>query len=177
MFDRSATHTVEQTTLSVIVKLVDGADVRGKLTVPKGRALIDVLNGSSAFIEVEPFGGDKTLIAKSSLMTVQPLEAGDVINLHARAREADNLDPHATLGVSPKAPWDEVRRAYLGLAKEYHPDRYSNADLPSEVRSYLAAMARRINTAYAALEPAYAIKKGDAALRQEPVYTSPSMRG
>jgi hypothetical protein len=177
MFDRSANHTVEQSTLAVIIKLAGGDEVRGKLTVPKGRPLIDVLNGAHAFVEVEPFGGEKTLIAKSSLVTVQPLAGAEVTNLHVRSREAENFDPHTVLGVAPKAAWDEVRRAYLRLAKEYHPDRYSNADLPAEVTAYLAAMARRVNTAYAALEPAYAVQKELAALRQEPIYTSPSMRG
>ncbi len=177
MFDRSTTHTVEQGTLSVIVKLAGGDELRGKLTVPKGRSLIEVLNSPLAFIEVEPFGGDKTLIAKSSLVTVQSLDVPEAANLNHRAREFDGFDPHTVLGVPPKASWDEVRRAYIGLAKEYHPDRYSNTDLPAEVLAYLAAMARRVNAAYAALEPAYAIKKELASLRQAPVYESPGMRG
>ena len=38
--------------------------------------------------------------------------------------------------------------------ESYHPDRYAQADLPNEVREYLAAMARKINAAFAALETA-----------------------
>ncbi len=47
---------------------------------------------------------------------------------------------------------DEVRQAYLRLAKAYHPDRYASVELPEEVRDYLSAMARRVNAAHAALE-------------------------
>ena len=61
------------------------------------------------------------------------------------------------------------RRQVFRLAKAYHPDRYATAELPAEVRDYLAAMARRINAAHAALE--VPLKK--QAVRQEPVFTSP----
>jgi DnaJ domain len=47
---------------------------------------------------------------------------------------------------------DEIREAYVALAKAYHPDRYANVVLPPEVADYMAAMARRINAAHAALE-------------------------
>jgi hypothetical protein len=55
------------------------------------------------------------------------------------------------------------------MAKAYHPDRYATAELPQEVSDYLAAMARRINAAHAALETP--IKR--QAARPEPVFTSP----
>jgi curved DNA-binding protein CbpA len=59
--------------------------------------------------------------------------------------------------------------AYFALAKAYHPDRYATAELPAEVRDYLAAMARRINAAHAALD----VPQKRQALRQEPIFTSP----
>jgi curved DNA-binding protein CbpA len=64
---------------------------------------------------------------------------------------------------------EEARQAYFRLAKDYHPDRYATVELPKEVRDYLAAMARRINAAHAALETP--IKR--QAARPEPVFTSP----
>jgi DnaJ domain len=177
MFERNKPHAVEQGTLSVVVTLTDGERITGKLTVPMGRGITDVLNGPHAFIEIEPFGEDKILVAKASLTKVKAMQVPEAANLNHRAREFDGFDPHTVLGVSRTATWEEVRHAYIGLAKEYHPDRYSNTDLPSEVKTYLAAMARRVNAAYAALEPSYMIKKQSAALRQAPVYESPGMRG
>ena len=64
-----------------------------------------------------------------------------------RPRDADGFDPFVVLGIAPGADKEEIRRAYVGLAKNYHPDRYATAELPDEVRSYLADMARRINAA------------------------------
>jgi hypothetical protein len=177
MFDRGAAHTVEQGTLSVVVKLSDGQELHGKLTVPRGKILIDVLNGPHHFLEFEPFAGEKTMLAKSNVVTVQPIQVPDASQLAMRAREFDGFDPFTVLGVAPKAGWDEVRRAYIALAKDYHPDRYSTVELPAEVKTYLSAMARRVNAAYAALEPMYALKKEFPSVRQEPVYTSPAMRG
>ena len=44
------------------------------------------------------------------------------------------------LGLKPGATREETREAYLSLAKIYHPDLYMAAELPREVRDYLAAM-------------------------------------
>ncbi len=71
-------------------------------------------------------------------------------------------------GVSPAASREEVRQAYFALAKTYHPDRYAATELPCEVRDYLAAMARRINAAHAALE----VPEKRRVQRQEPVFTT-----
>ena len=43
---------------------------------------------------------------------------------------APPLDPYRTLGLSPGAPIDEIRRAYRRLAKANHPDSAGEAALP-----------------------------------------------
>jgi DnaJ domain len=177
MFERNKPHVVEQGTLSATVTLTDGVCVSGKMTVPMGRCIMDALNGPSTFLEFEPFGEEKVLIAKASIIKVQSIQLPGVVSLSHRAREFDGFDPHTVLGVERSATWDDVRQAYIGLAKDYHPDRYSNIELPAEVTAYLAAMARRVNVAYTALESAHQTKKEITALRQAPIYTSPSMRG
>src|SRR5690606_4583761 len=65
----------------------------------------------------------------------------------SRAREPDLF---ARLGVSPEASRDEVRQAYLALAKAFHPDRFGSpalADLHDRVREFFTA----VNEAYEVL--------------------------
>ena len=69
-------------------------------------------------------------------------------DLWAGPTEGAGFDPFAVLGVAPELARDDAREAYLRLAKTYHPDRYASADLPREVRDYLAVMVRRINAAH-----------------------------
>ena len=57
-------------------------------------------------------------------------------------------DPYKTLGVSPDATDDEIKKAYRALVKQYHPDNYANnplADLAVEKM-------KDINEAYAEIQ-------------------------
>ncbi|NJO24302.1 MAG: J domain-containing protein [Sphingomonadales bacterium] len=128
----------------------------------------DVLNGPGAFLEFEPYGGERTYIAKAQVASIKLLGVPKLPNLNARLRDLDGFDPYAVLGVAPGANRDEIREAYFALAKNYHPDRYAAAELPTEVIEYLFAMARRVNAAHAALS----VEQKKQAARAEPVFTS-----
>jgi hypothetical protein len=169
MFDRNRVDNVpEQTAVPVEIAFADGTAAKGKMLVPVGRSVADALNGTGSFVEFEPYGGDKSYLAKAQLASVRLVGVPKAPNLQTRLLDVDGFDPHRILGLSPGACRDELRAAYFALAKAYHPDRYATAELPQEVRDYLAAMARRINAAHAALE---APQKRQAA-RAEPVFTT-----
>jgi DnaJ domain len=168
MFDRNKINHVSDTNaVPVEIALADGTTAKGKLHVATSKTVADTLNNGGAFIEFEPYGGERGFLAKSQLVSVKPVGVPKASGLNARPRDADNFDPFVVLGIAPGADKEEIRRAYVGLAKNYHPDRYTTVELPDEVRSYLADMARRINAAYAALD----IPERKQATRAAPVFT------
>ncbi|MEM9564836.1 MAG: J domain-containing protein [Actinomycetota bacterium] len=68
----------------------------------------------------------------------------------AGANPANNrTDLYGVLGVSPSADHAQIRRAYVDLARQWHPDRYS-AKPPSEAAEAETAM-RRVNEAWEVL--------------------------
>ena len=168
MFDRNRIDNVpEPSSVPVEIGFADGAVAKGKLLVATGKTVQDALNGPGAFVEFEPYGGERSFIGKAQLASVKLVGVPKVPNLQARVADHD-FDPHRILGLMAGASREEVRAAYFALAKTYHPDRYATAALPEEVREYLAGMARRINAAHAALD----VPERKRAARTEPVFTS-----
>ena len=141
MFERNKIDTAgtqQQMTVPVEVTLEDGEFIRGKFIVPASRTLFDVLNNAGAFVEFEPYGGERSIIAKSAIKAIRLVNAPTPQNLNARGREIDSFDPFAVLGIARGAPFEDAKAAYHALAKVYHPDRYSGVDLPEEVSDYLS---------------------------------------
>jgi hypothetical protein len=170
MFERNRIDNLPETSaVPVEIGFTDGTAAKGKLLVPVGKSVADALNGASNFVEFEPYGGEKSYVAKAQLASVKLVGVPKLPNLEARLVDLDGFDPHRILGLTAAASREEVRGAYFMLAKAYHPDRYATAELPAEVRAYLAAMARRINAAHAALE----VPQKKQAARAEPIFTSP----
>ncbi|MFN3746158.1 MAG: DnaJ family molecular chaperone [Hyphomicrobiaceae bacterium] len=159
--------------VSVVLSLTDGTELKGRLAVPQGRSLVDALNGSAPFVEFETFDGPRQFLAKHAISGVRLMSPARAQGL-ARLRDSDGFDPYAILGLPAGAPYEAVRAAYLRKAKDYHPDRYANAELPEEVRAYLAAMARRINAAFAALEAPHQESRQRPVQRITPIYSSPA---
>lgn len=175
MFERVKVDNVSGVQLTAIpaeVTLDDAETMRGKFFAPQGRGVNDLLNGANAFLEFEPYGGERYLLAKSSIKSVKLVNVPGASQLSRRTNDLDTFDPYMILGVKSGAAFSEVKAQYHRLAMTYHPDRYSTADLPDEVRDYLAAMVRRINAAFAAIEASQLVVKRAASERSEAVYTS-----
>lgn len=72
------------------------------------------------------------------------------VEVEARARELDRLDHFALLGVPRAAGPQEIRLAYLGLARSFHPDRATSLGV-EDLRPQLERIFARITEAHAVL--------------------------
>lgn len=175
MFERTRVDSMIQSQsvpVPVELTLDDHSIIKGDLLVPQSRPVHEVLNGPAVFVEFRSYGMEPALVAKSAIRGIRFVKVPGVTNLRGTATSNDGFDPHQTLGVPVTATYEEIHRAYVSLAKKYHPDRYATADLPPEVSDYLAGMARRINLAFQALQGANRAATRRVAAVNEPVYTS-----
>jgi DnaJ domain len=174
MFERNkvdnANHQIQQVAIAAEVRFDNGEVAAGQFYIHSARPFAEVLNAGSPFVEFEVYGETRRWIAKTTLRDVKLTPVPKPANLLGRA-EIDSFDPYRALGVEQNADWSAVRAAYLDLSKTYHPDRYASVALPSEVSDYLAAMSRRINLAYMAIETKHASVKS-VAQRAAPIYES-----
>ena len=172
MFERTKVdNAARQQAVPAAITLSDGRAMTGNFAVPFPKTLFEVLNAGQAFVEFEPFDGEREYIAKAALRSVRLLRPPAAASL-PKERDGAAFDPHAVLGITKGCAPEEVRRAYLRLSMTYHPDRYATAELPTEVHAYLQSMARRINTAYELLQDETAHVARAAAARSGPIYES-----
>lgn len=175
MFERNKVDNAAQQTTVPAELTLDGDEVlKGRFLISVSRNIFDVLNGDAHFLEFETYQGERSLIARTTIKSVKLVSVSSANHLKGRIRETEAFDPHQVLGVSVETAFEDVRAAYLRLSKIYHPDRFHGVDLPGEVRDYLAAMARRINAAYAALEAPVQASRRAAIVKAQPIFTSPA---
>ena len=152
--------------ISVELVLVDGSRLKGTVLLPRDKSMREFFNmAADAFVDFDCKRDGPTLIAKSSIRQLRTESAkknddqAKIDALAARQAELEKTDPYKLLGVAPGADHDVLRKAYIAKARAYHPDRFTDSELPVEVLDYLNAMARRINAVYEQLGDALEAKK------------------
>lgn len=154
------------------IELDDGRRLSGRFLIARSKTLVDVLNGPAQFVEFEPYDGEAQIIAKAAIRSLQLISAPGGRNAASTIRVSDEFNPYEVLGLAKGASRAEVRAAFHKRSLTYHPDRYSQAQLPPEVLHYLEAMARRINAAHEALADETVRAEAFAAQRTAPIYQS-----
>lgn len=144
----NSTTTPENHFLPVIVTLVDGDTLKGDVSIPHGKSLGDVLNGKDLFILFRVKDGELIYLAQQTIAAVQSNKIPDAPQLEQALYEADHAAAHDILNIKKEASRPEARDAYHALVKQYHPDQFSNMNLPSEVQDYFEAVILRLNAAY-----------------------------
>jgi DnaJ domain len=153
MFERNSIDSpAKRQPVAIELILDDGRTLSGKVAVPPGKGVIDVLNGPGGFFEFQPFVGEREIVAKDTVRSVKFVAVAAARPLRAEDDDIGGFNPYRVLGIDKGASAEDMRRAYLRLSKSYHPDVYAGTDLPREVSNYLAAVARRINQAYEMLK-------------------------
>ena len=141
--------------VTVELVLTDGSRHKGVLMLSRDKTIREFFNtAQEAFVDFDCAHDGAIVIAKSSVRSVRPhdpakkTDQSKVDALAARQAELEKSDPYKLLGVATNIDVDGLRKAYIKQARAYHPDRFTDIDLPAEVVEYVNAMCRRINVAY-----------------------------
>ena len=67
-------------------------------------------------------------------------------------KSSDKLNPYIVLGCSPNDDFAIIRKKYLQLSKEHHPDVLMNKGVPQEVIEESKKKMRAVNSAFDQIE-------------------------
>ena len=150
MFEKSRASNITGpvTQIPASVTLNTGERLSGTLSASGPGRLTEILNSQAPFVEFHCLDGTVLHFNKSAIISIAPLELPTADQLSRRNVDAAAFDPYNILGVTAMATPEQLRDAYVNMARVYHPDRYAAAGLPREVTDYIAAMAKRINAAW-----------------------------
>ncbi len=132
--------------LAVSIKLNDGSVLRGCLVAGITGKLEPTLNKDTPFVEFVSQSGTTSFISKSQIATVEPLEA---LKRPELIVPGGGSTCYQLLKVPEDCSFDQAKASYHKLVKLYHPDHYSNAQLPPEVVRYATDMFSQISAAFA----------------------------
>ena len=141
--------------ISVELQMVDGSNRRGALLISRDKSMREFFNTPGEdFVDFDCKRDGPVVLAKSTVRAIRvddlkkKDDQGKIDALAARKAELEKLDPYKFLGVTSSVDSDGLHKAYIAMARTYHPDRFADVKLPPEVLDYLNAMARRINGVY-----------------------------
>jgi hypothetical protein len=135
--------------IPVTITLATGAVVKGGIPCGPAASLTTELNRDGSFLALKGGDGIVSYIAKSSILNVIEGDSAKDVRL---PQLADGQKPQKVLKVADHASQDDIRQAYLSLARQYHPDNYAAENSAPEIREYAAGMFQRINEAYSLLK-------------------------
>lgn len=150
MFDKQKPIRERQKVRSLL-KLKEAEPIEGYFFCMPRERVNDLLNDERAFFPFESISGELYVVAKSSVEMAIPKDQSGDTNI--------TNDPYMILRISPDATLEEIKQAYRQRMQEYHPDRFSQVELPEELRIMANDMASRITTSYKRLSEKMAQKE------------------
>lgn len=134
--------------IPVLLRFADGRAVQGKLFIAMSSDLPRTLNGECSFVEFEALGGERSYVAKAAIAEAVPSVVPEVKKLDAGTDSNEGFNPYRILKIAPGSDAETAHDAYIKLAKMYHPDRFSGAQLPPEMARYAENMTQLVNAAF-----------------------------
>ena len=141
--------------LEVQIELDDGARLLGFLFVKQMQRLLDLLNDERSFLPFQTSDGLVIHIKKTAITKITELDQ--------EVEQAAITDPYDILGVSPRAGYRELKKAYHDLCARHHPDKLASLGLATEYVDLANSQIVRVIDAYRRIQTLRPVETAPAA--------------
>ena len=126
--------------MSVEIEIDGGARLMGHMFVAQNQRIPDLLNDDRDFLPFETTEGLITIIRKSTIRRVTPMNQITLPDVGA--------DPYEIFGVAASVPDDELKSIYHRKVQECHPDKLIAMGMPADFVQLANEKLARINDAH-----------------------------
>jgi len=95
---------------------------------------------------------DSELVMIRNISNIFGLNDKQFDGIKESRKDSDKLNPYVVLGCNPNDDFSTIRKKYLKLSKEHHPDILVNKGVPKEVIEESKKKMRAINSAFDKIE-------------------------
>ena len=114
--------------------------------------LDEIINTLFYIAEADGSISDSELAMMRNIAKIFGLNESQFEGIKESRKSSDKLNPYIVLGCSPNDDFAIIRKKYLQLSKEHHPDVLMNKGVPKEVIEESKKKMRAINSAFDQIE-------------------------
>ena len=114
--------------------------------------LDELINTLFYIAEADGNVSDSELVMIKNIAKIFGLSENQFEGIKESRKGSDKLNPYIVLGCSPNDDFAIIRKKYLQLSKEHHPDALMNKGVPQEVIKESKKKMRAINSAFDQIE-------------------------
>ena len=114
--------------------------------------LDEIINTLFYIAEADGSISDSELAMMRNIAKIFGLNESQFEGIKESRKSSDKLNPYIVLGCSPNDDFAIIRKKYLQLSKEHHPDVLMNKGVPQEIIEESKKKMRAINSAFDQIE-------------------------